>query len=245
MAWPRPMAPCLPSQAPVTTVTAGTQIRTRAVPGATSAASPALPRSGLARTCAAQVPAWDPRGLRNTRSPAPRAAWEPPLQPLRTCGRTAPAGRAPPPPRPIGQGCLQAAGPKAHWPPPPLYVSSLRERLVNNRGRRAPPRGGVLPPHSAAWGSPRAPRPGSELLSHHLSVYCLWSICCVLGFAHSPFLSTRGRSSLGDLSLREVQQFIEGNEMAGSKFESKSIRFERRLVASVAARQFCRIKWNV
>lgn len=58
---PRPMAPPLLSQAPATTATAATRTGTRAGPGATSAARPALPRSGLARTCAAQVPTRDPR----------------------------------------------------------------------------------------------------------------------------------------------------------------------------------------
>lgn len=120
---PRPgsMAPSLPSQAPATTATAGTQTRTRAGPGATSAARRALPRSDLARTRAAQVPASDPGNLR---SPQAQGAWERLLQPPRTCGRTTPAGPAPPPRRPIGQGYLQAAGPKAHWPLQPLGVSS-------------------------------------------------------------------------------------------------------------------------
>ncbi|XP_058387795.1 phosphoinositide-3-kinase-interacting protein 1 isoform X4 [Diceros bicornis minor] len=43
------------SRAPATTATAGTRTRTRAGPGATSAVRPALLRSGLARTCAAQA----------------------------------------------------------------------------------------------------------------------------------------------------------------------------------------------
>lgn len=57
-------------------------------------------------------------------TPTPRAAWERPFHPPRTCVRASPAGPAPPPRRPIGQGCLQAAGREAHWPPPLLRVSS-------------------------------------------------------------------------------------------------------------------------
>lgn len=57
-------------------------------------------------------------------TPTPWKAWERPLHPPRTCVRASPAGPAPPPRRPIGQGCLQASGPKAHWPLPPLGVSS-------------------------------------------------------------------------------------------------------------------------
>ncbi|XP_045441698.1 phosphoinositide-3-kinase-interacting protein 1 isoform X3 [Pipistrellus kuhlii] len=49
-AWPRP-----PRRAPATTATAATRTGTRAGPGATSAARPAPPRSGAARTRAAQV----------------------------------------------------------------------------------------------------------------------------------------------------------------------------------------------
>lgn len=67
---------------------------------------------------------WRPEGAGDSRAPAPRAAWERPLRPPRTCGRAAPASSAPPPRHPIGQGCLQAAGPKARWPPPPFRVSS-------------------------------------------------------------------------------------------------------------------------
>ena len=59
--WPRPMAPSLPSQTPATTAIAGTRTRTRAGPGATSGARPALPRSGLVRTCTAQVPSQTPK----------------------------------------------------------------------------------------------------------------------------------------------------------------------------------------
>lgn len=67
-----PRTPSLPSQAPATTATAATRTWTRVGPGATSAARRARPRSGLARTCAAQVA---------TRAPAPRAVGEqPPLR---------------------------------------------------------------------------------------------------------------------------------------------------------------------
>ncbi|KAK2489399.1 hypothetical protein MC885_002039 [Smutsia gigantea] len=62
--WPHRAARGLPSRlASATTATAGTQTRIRAGPGATSAARQALRRSGLARTCSAQVPAGDPGDL--------------------------------------------------------------------------------------------------------------------------------------------------------------------------------------
>lgn len=111
---PRPMVPSLPSQAPATTATAGTRTRTHAGPGATSAARLELPRSDLARTCAAQVPR--PRAQGFPGAVATPAAHVRP----RDTGRPRPA-----PPRPIGQGCLQAAGPEAHWPAPPPGMSSF------------------------------------------------------------------------------------------------------------------------
>lgn len=51
----------LPSQTPATIATAGTRTRTHAGPGATSATRLAILKSGLARTCAAQVPDRTPK----------------------------------------------------------------------------------------------------------------------------------------------------------------------------------------
>lgn len=203
---PRPMVPSLPSQAPATTATAGTRTRTRAGPGATSAARLELPRSDLARTCAAQVPAPDP---------APRAS--------RSCRSTrrarAAARRRPAPPRPA----------LSDWPglsPGRETRSSLagaaarnelilRERLVNNRGQLGP-----APRPSSAPGSPLGePRKSVSLvhaLSSPLGLGAGWySVCCVLGTLSQPcstqFAGSKIKEKFSDLP----------KAVAGSRFESK------------------------
>lgn len=155
---PRPMAPSRPSQAPATTATAATRTGTRAGPGVTSAARPAPPKSGRARTRAAQVPTRDPRARRRG-------------------GAAVPAGPAPSDWSGLSPG-RGARSPLAAAAPSELR---FRERLVNS-GRGRGPAGGRECPAGAL------PRTWSGAFSGPFSLdrTSLWVPCCVLSSAHNP-----------------------------------------------------------